>query len=185
MELPPPKTSTKLKIRIVLDAKLIYPSQPPADALTAVSTLSLENGIFSLDGGLELKSEGNVGISFSSTPVAPALPSPSQAQPAGPVSAPGLPSASQGPILNTLALTSKASLIQTRSGQYVVSFGSNQIELSGLKVELAAGSQPPLALVGTMSHTLNTGSFFVASTGNPQGDTLKKNVESRAMALVP
>ena len=57
------------------------------------------------------------------------------------------------------------------------------ITLDGLTVEL--DEEQAIALIGTMAHRVNTGSFTVSSTNNPQGDTLPSNVESRKLALVP
>ncbi len=67
------------------------------------------------------------------------------------------------------------------SGRIVV-FPSSTIILEGLTVVL---DDQPIALLGTMEHSVYTGSLVVSSTGNPQGDTLPSNVQSRAMALVP
>ncbi len=63
-----------------------------------------------------------------------------------------------------------------------IAFHKSKIVMELMTVAL---ENQPIALLGKMTHSVNTGSFVVASTGNPQGDRLPSNVASREMALVP
>ena len=87
------------------------------------------------------------------------------------------------PDLNTLEVVVKATQVsKDRRGLYFTSFPKGPVSIKGLKVEL---DTDPIALTGTMTHRMNTGTFSVATTGNPQGDTLENGVGSRILSLKP
>ncbi len=79
------------------------------------------------------------------------------------------------------AIAARLTTMGAQSGHNIV-FSNTKIVLEGLTVVCPKAT---IALLGRMEHSVHTGSFVVASTGNPQGDTLPSAVGSRAMALVP
>ena len=78
-----------------------------------------------------------------------------------------------------LSVVIKATLSVDRSG-YIIEFPAGTLEISGIVANMALD---PVALVGTMTHTRNIADFTVSTEKNPIGDTLTKDLDTRAMAL--
>ena len=84
---------------------------------------------------------------------------------------------------HTLKIVSNATvLLNKKTGIYTTVFATNLVVLSGMLVSL---DNCPIALTGSMKHRLNTGTLFVGSTNNPQGNTLNSSVQSRVLSLKP